>query len=190
MIAAAIIAAEAAFWAFLIGGLLARYALGRPRLGAALLVGVPLVDVALLSVTAIDLAGGARADWSHGLAAIYLGVSVAFGPTLVRAADRRVARRFAAEREAAPAPRAAARGAGPQWRLWLRALAAGAMAAGMLGALVAIGGPADTRALWEGGGWFAQIALVVGIWLLAGPLWATASRLVPRPAATRKEQVR
>jgi hypothetical protein len=77
-----------------------------------------------------------------------------------------------------------------QWRLWLRALAAGAMAAGMLGALVAIGGPADTRALWQGGGWFAQIALVVGIWLLAGPLWATASRLVPRPAATRKEQVR
>jgi hypothetical protein len=183
MIAAAIIAAEAAFWAFLIGGLLARYALGRPRLGAVLLVGVPLVDVALLSVTAIDLAGGARADWSHGL-------GVAFGPTLVRAADRRVARRFAAEREAAPAPRAATRGAVAQWRLWLRALAAGAMAAGMLGALVAIGGPADTRALWEGGGWFAQIALVVGIWLLAGPLWATASWLVPRPAATRKEQVR
>ena len=102
MIAAAIIAAEVAFWLLLLGGLVARYGLGRPRLGAALLIGVPLVNVALLGITAVDLARGAEADWSHGLAALYLGASVAFGPSLVRAADRGVARRFGA----GPAPAA------------------------------------------------------------------------------------
>jgi len=68
VVAAAIIAAEVAFWVLLLGGLVARYGLRRPRLGAALLVGVPLVDVVLLGITALDLARGAQADWSHGLA--------------------------------------------------------------------------------------------------------------------------
>jgi hypothetical protein len=188
VIAAAIIAAEVAFWVLLLGGLLARYALGRPRLGAALLIGVPLVDAALLATAAVHLAGGARADWSHGLAALYLGVTVVFGPSLVRAADRRVARRFAAEATPA-APAAGAGRMAAQWRLWLRALLAGALAAGVLGALVLIGGPADTRALWDGGGWFAQIALIAGVWLLAGPGWTATARFVPQNAVrTRKER--
>jgi hypothetical protein len=76
-----------------------------------------------------------------------------------------------------------------QWRLWLRALLAGALAAGVLGALVLIGGPADTRALWDGGGWFAQIALIAGVWLLAGPGWTATARCVRENAArTRKEE--
>ena len=189
MIAAAILTAEATFWLVLLGGLTARYALGRPRLGAALLIGVPLVDAALLAATAIHLAGGAEADWSHGLAALYLGVSVVFGLSLVRAADRRAARRYGA----GPAPAAPSRAADPlaaQWRLWRRALLAGGLAAGVLGTLVLVGGPADTRAIWEGGGWFAQLALIVGVWLLAGPGWAAASRLVPHPATKPKEEIR
>jgi hypothetical protein len=60
----------------------------------------------------------------------------------------------------------------------------------VLGTLVLVGGPADTRAIWEGGGWFAQLALIVGIWLLAGPGWAAASRLVPHPATKHKEEIR
>jgi hypothetical protein len=183
MIAAAILTAEAAFWLVLLGGLTARYALGKPRLGAALLVGVPVVDAALLAATALDLAGGARADWSHGLAAVYLAVSVVFGPALVRAADGRFARRFAA----GPAPaasrpaRARARAAAP-WRLWLRGVLAGGIAAAVLGALVLVGGPADTRALWAGGAWFAQIALILGVWFLFGPAWTAVARHVPHPA--------
>jgi hypothetical protein len=183
VIVVAIIAAEVAFWALLAGGMAARYGLARPRLGAALLIGVPLVDAALLAATAIHLAGGGEAGWSHGLAALYLGVSIVFGPSLVRAADRRAARRHGVR----PAPAAPARAASPlaaQWRLWLRALLAGGLAAAVLGALVLVGGPADTRAVWAGGGWFAQLALIAGVWLLAGPGWTAASRLVSRPLST------
>ena len=69
MIAVAIVACEAAFWALLMGGLTARYLVGRARLGALLLLCVPLVDAVLLAVTAVHLADGAAARWTHGLAA-------------------------------------------------------------------------------------------------------------------------
>ncbi len=180
MIAAAILTAEAAFWLLLLGGLTARYALDRSRLGAALLIGVPLVDAALLAATALHLAGGARADWSHGLAALYLGVSVVFGPSLVRAADRR----FAGGPSRASSPLAVDRLAA-HWRLWLRGALAGGLAAAVLGALVLVGGPADTRALWAGGAWFAQIALILGVWFLFGPAWTAVARHVPHPASAR-----
>lgn len=187
MIAVAIIASEVAFWLLIAGGLIARYALGRPRLGAALLIAVPLVDAGLLAVTALDLANGAQADWSHGLAAIYLGVSAVFGPSLVRTADARVALRLGAGAAPPPPPPAVDRLAA-QWRLWGRALLAGGLAAAVLGALVVVGGPGDTRALWAGGGWFAQLALVAGAWLLLGPVWTAATRYVPHPM--RKEEAR
>jgi hypothetical protein len=187
VVAAAIIAAEVGFWVLLAGGLAARYPLGRPRLGAALLIAVPVVDAALLAVTATDLARGASADWAHGLAAIYLGVSIVFGPSFIRAADARVARRLGRPGAPAPAPlarTAAADRLAAQWRLWGRAVLALGLAAAILAALVAVGGPADTRALWSGGGWFLQLALVAAGWLVLGPAWtAAAQRLRHRPRA-------
>ncbi|HVH00986.1 MAG TPA: hypothetical protein VM844_09490 [Miltoncostaeaceae bacterium] len=180
MIAAAIIAAEVGFWVLLAGGLAARYLLGQPRLGAALLIAVPAVDVALLAVTAADLARGASADWTHGLAAIYLGVSVVFGPSVIRAADRRAARRLGRPAPAPARPSSAERLAA-QWRLWGRAVLAAGLAAAILGGLVAVGGPADTRALWSGGGWFAQLALVAGAWLVLGPAWTAAAQRLTQP---------
>ena len=43
----------------------------------------------------IDLRAGATADVFHGLAAIYVGVSVAFGHRMIRWADEHFAHRFA-----------------------------------------------------------------------------------------------
>ena len=72
-----------------------------------------------------------------------------------------------------------------------QALLAGGLAAAMLGALVLIGGAGDTRAIWAGGGWFAQLALVGGVWLLVGPAWTAAARYVPSPVVrTHKERIR
>ena len=51
MLIALILAAEVAFWLILLSGLAARYVFGRPRLGLALLVATPLVDLALLGAT-------------------------------------------------------------------------------------------------------------------------------------------
>ncbi|WP_407342151.1 hypothetical protein [Pengzhenrongella phosphoraccumulans] len=87
MLVAVIAACEVGFWVLLGAGLVARYALRRPRLGAALLVGVPLVDLVLLAATVLDLRAGSTATFVHGLAAAYIGFSVAFGHSTIRWAD-------------------------------------------------------------------------------------------------------
>ncbi len=79
MIVAVVVAVEIAFWVLLAAGLTARYVLRLPRAGVALLIAVPFVDLVLLAATVIDLRGGATAGVAHGLAAVYIGVSVAFG---------------------------------------------------------------------------------------------------------------
>ena len=184
MIAAAIALCEVAFWVLLLGGLTARYVLGRRRLGAVLLVCAPLTDAVLLTITAVDLAGGGRADWTHGLAALYLGFSVVFGPSFVRDADRRFAQRFAGGPPAATP--VADDSVAANWRLWRRCVLASTLACAVLGGLVLIAGePERTRALWAGGGWFAQLALLCIVWLLLGPAWAWAARQLRGRAAQR-----
>ncbi|WP_434748582.1 hypothetical protein [Paenibacillus amylolyticus] len=88
MIAYFIIACEIAFWVFVAAGLSVRYMLGMKRLGLALLAATPIVDVLLLVATVIDLQRGATASMVHGIAAIYIGVSIAFGHQMIAWADR------------------------------------------------------------------------------------------------------
>jgi len=191
MIAAAIVLCEVLFWVLLLAGLTARYVLGRARLGAILLVCLPLADAVLLAVTAVDLAGGGQAHLTHGLAALYLGYSVAFGPAFVREADRRFALRYAAAGPSeAIAPKPERDQLAAHWRLWLRCVLASALACAILAGLVLVAGdPERTRALWAGGGLFAQLGMVCAAWLLLGPLWTAVARHV-RGRATRSKEVR
>ncbi len=187
MIAVTIVACEIGFWVLLLGGLTARYVAGRPRLGAVLLAGAPLADVVLLAVTAFDLTRGAEANWTHGLAAVYLGFSVAFGPMWVRSADERFAARFGDGARPAAASVSASAGdrLAAHWRLWLRCLAACALASVVLTGLVLLAGEPDrTRALWEDGGWFAQLGALSAVWLVLGPLWTAAAQHL---RSTRRE---
>ncbi len=87
MLIAIIVFCEIGFWVVLGAGLVARYLLGRRTLGAVLLAAVPLVDLVLLVATVVDLSNGATADFTHGLAAAYIGFSVAFGHSIIRWAD-------------------------------------------------------------------------------------------------------
>jgi hypothetical protein len=185
VIAAAIVGCEVTFWVLLVGGLTARYRLGRSRLGALLLMGVPLVDGVLLAAAAVDLASGTRADSTHGLAAVYVGFSIAFGPILVRGADRRFAYRFGVHARQAPRETATEDRLAAHWHLWARCLFACTVACVALAALVLVGGKsAQTQALWAGGGWFLQLGVVCTVWLLLGPVWTWASRRL-RPSASR-----
>ena len=79
---------------FLLTGLPCRYLLRRHRLGDALLICVPLVDLILLVASIVDLRQGGQASFAHALAAIYVGASVAWGRSTVRWADARFAHRF------------------------------------------------------------------------------------------------
>ena len=149
MIYGLIVASEVGFWVVLLAGLTARYLLRRPRLGAALLVCVPLVDLVLLVSSALDLRfGGGEADFAHGLAAIYLGVSVAWGHSMVRWADARFAHRFAGGPQPPRPPRTGPEHARRERRQWARHLLAWAVGCALLlGGVALVGDPDRTGAL-------------------------------------------
>ncbi|REF01111.1 hypothetical protein [Thermomonospora umbrina] len=164
MILAIIAACEIGFWIFLVAGLAARYLLRWRRTGAALLVCVPLVDVVLLAATVIDLRGGATADVTHGLAAAYIGFSVAFGHSLIRWTDARFAHRFADGPPPSKPPRYGMARARHEWREFGKALVAWAVSCLLLLGGIALVGDADrTEAL---SGWIARLSFVLAIWSL------------------------
>jgi hypothetical protein len=90
-----IVACEVAFWLILLLSLIVRYLLHREAVSRWLLLSLPAVDALLLVFTALDLRAGSTAKTAHGLAAVYVGFTIAFGPVAVRWADARFAHRFA-----------------------------------------------------------------------------------------------
>ncbi len=84
-----IIAAEVAFWIAIIAGLFARYVLKRKKVSILLFLLTPIIDLALIALTIVDLRNGATATVSHGLAAIYIGVSIAYGKSMIAWADNK-----------------------------------------------------------------------------------------------------
>lgn len=166
----AIIIGEVAFWLFLVGGLVARYPLKMRRTSVAMLAAVPLIDLAVLIATVIDLARGAPANFSHGLAAVYLGFSIVFGPSMIRWADARFAHRFAGGPRP---PRLRGREkARREWIDWGKCVLSCAIAAALLlAAILIIGEPAQVEPLWE---WMPRLGTLTAIWLLTGPVWVEA----------------
>jgi hypothetical protein len=180
MLIAIIVATEIGFWVVLGTGLAARYLFHRRRLSTVLLASVPLVDLVLLIATVIDLSGGATADFKHGLAAAYIGFSVAFGHSVIRWADERFAHRFAGGPPPWRPPRSGRERARYEWRELGKAALAWAISVGLLLAAIAIVGDADrTEALL---GWIARLTMILAIW----SLWPITHTLWPsRPADQR-----
>lgn len=160
---------EIAFWVFLVAGLFARYALRLRRLGGVLLVCVPLVDLVLVVVSLLDLLRGGAPGLTHSLAAVYLGVSVAFGPEIVRRTDAWFAHWFGAgPRPRRPEGRQRVR---HEWRMWGRFVAATAISAVVAAAMsLAAGAEADTDVLWNIP---SRMVLATVIWLVGWPLRLT-----------------
>lgn len=189
MLPAVIAGCEIGFWVLLAAGLLARYALRLRRTGAVLLLCVPLVDLVLLAATVIDLRGGAPAGAAHGLAAAYLGYSVAFGHSMVRWADERFAHRFAGGPPPTRSPKYGAARVRHEWREFGKAALATAVACALLLAMITLVGDADrTRAL---DAWLGRLGFVLAVW----SLWPITTTLwPPKPredtARNRTEQAR
>lgn len=162
MIVHLIIACEIMFWVFIAAGLAARYLLRRKTLGAALLICAPLVDVVLLVATALDLRGGGEANFTHGLAAAYIGFSVAFGHSLISWADARFAYRFAGGPAPVAPPKYGSARALREWREFGKAAIAWAVACGLLGAAIfLVDDPTRTGSL---DGWISKLTVVLAIW--------------------------
>ncbi|MFP5370487.1 MAG: hypothetical protein ACLGI3_07030 [Actinomycetes bacterium] len=181
----AIVACEVGFWVFLGAGLLLRYGLRRPRAGGALLLAVPAIDLALLVLTAVDLRSGAEPDMTHGLAALYLGFSVAFGHDVVRWADVRVAHRFAGgPRPAGPPPSGTTARVRKEWRDFGLAVLAVALSTAVLVGLAAATAPGvDDGPLL---GFLPKLAFVLVIWLLAWPVVETVRLAMASRARNRR----
>ncbi|UGQ58851.1 hypothetical protein LSF60_04850 [Rhodococcus pyridinivorans] len=168
-IASFIVGCEIAFWVVLAVGLVCRYLLRLRRTGTVLLALIPLIDVVLLAAVAVDLHNGAEVGWVHRAAGIYLGASVAFGPSVVRWADRRFAYHLAGGPKPERAPQE-----GPEafrkecvdFGRWL--LAAGISAAAVLGLGSTVANGEQASALY---GIFPTLATITVIWLITGPVW-------------------
>ncbi|WP_206680421.1 hypothetical protein [Flaviflexus huanghaiensis] len=169
---AVIIACEIAFWVFVILGLLARYVLRLRRTGTVLLAMTPVVDVVLLIAVIINVQGGGTATFFHGLAALYLGLSIAYGLKIIRWADTRFAHRFA--QGPAPVKLYAAGYAKECWKDVVRTAVAVAIAASILGLLIAITDDTNrTEAL-------IGMYPVLGIWFVIDLLWAISYTFWPK----------
>lgn len=173
MLLTLIVACEIGFWVVLLAGLVARYPLRLPRLGAALLACVPLVDVVLLTATVGELRGGAVAEFQHGLAAAYIGFSVAFGHGMIRWADARFAQRFAGGRRPLQLPKHGGARARHEWREFGKALVAWAISCALLlGGIALVGDAGRTTELRA---WIGRLTLVLAIWLI----WPVSYTLWP-----------
>lgn len=84
-----IIGCEAGFWVLILAGLSMRYLFGKKKTGLILLAMTPAVDLILLAAAAADLYRGSEATQAHALAAVYIGVSIAFGKSMIKWADER-----------------------------------------------------------------------------------------------------
>lgn len=177
-------AAEVSFWLLLGAGLASRYVLRARRLSTVLLVSVPVLDVVLVTASLVDVARGSAPAAAHGLAAVYLGFTIAFGHSVMTWADRRFAYRIAGETPPQPSRFGAAKVA-YEWREWGRAVLAWAIALGVMLVTAWTAGsgvpaPSDWSAdpMWS---WAARLVPALLIWFVGWPLWTTVSPPKPAP---------
>lgn len=176
MILAIIIGCEVGFWVLIVLGLIARYALRLRRIGVILLVMTPVVDLILLAATALDLMAGSTATVFHGIAAIYLGFSVAYGHKMIGWADARFAHAFA--QGLAPVKKYGWQYASECWKDVARTMLAVVIAAGVLALIVLlVNDAAKTSAL-------TGLYGILGLIFAADLLWALGYTIWPKVQPT------
>jgi hypothetical protein len=172
-------ACEVGFWVLLGAGLVTRYVLRARRVSTVLLVLVPVLDVVLVTASLLDVATGAPPGLTHGLAAVYLGFTVAFGHSMIHWADTRFAHRFAGGPPPPRPPRYGAAKVAHEWKEWGKIVLAWGIALGVIAVTALVAGtgipaPTDwpTDPMWS---WAARLVPVVVIWFVGWPLWTTLS---------------
>lgn len=84
-----IVFCEIAFWVVIVLGLAVRYLFKQHTLGLLFLSLTPVIDLILLAATGVDLYRGASATAAHGIAAVYIGISIAYGKQMIQWADEK-----------------------------------------------------------------------------------------------------
>ena len=142
-----IVACEILFWVFILLGLIIRYVAKRKKIGLFFLAMSPVVDVILLVITGIDLYRGATATMAHAIAAVYIGISIAFGKSMIRWADERFLY-YILKKGEKPTKRVGLDYAKHYFKGWLRHLLAYFIGAALLiGVIYIIHDPSRTESL-------------------------------------------
>jgi hypothetical protein len=172
-------------------GLGARYLLKWRRTSVVLLLCEPVLELVLFAVTAYDLRNGAEPGWEHGLAALYIGYTVAYGHYTIRWLDGHAAHRLAGGPPPPKPPRYGRARAAHEGRLWLRTLLGATVACALLqGAVWYVGDEGDVSSL-HAFQWAAIRALGIhGAVALAYLIWPKqAPAGTPEvPAEARKQE--
>lgn len=169
-ILAVIIGCEIGFWVLVIGGLSLRYLLHLRTMSTVVLAAVPILDMLLLVAVALDIHRGSTVEMVHRLAGVYLGVTVAFGHSVIAWADVRFSHWFA---DGPPPPRRPSKGPEAFRRevaafgRWLCAAAISGIA--VVGLAHAVADPEQASALY---GVFPTLGVITVIWFLTGPMWS------------------
>ncbi|MEV6121334.1 hypothetical protein AB0M23_12505 [Streptomyces sp. NPDC052077] len=189
MVIGLIIACEVGFWVLLALGLATRYLLKRPRAGALLLLGEPVLELVLFAVTAIDLRGGAEPGWQHGLAALYLGYTVAYGRYTLHWLDGHAAHRLAGAPRPPGPPRHGMARARHEGGLWLRTVLGAAVACALLqGAVWYVGDAGDTASLRSFQGAALRAVALHGLIALSYAVWPRKAPADGSGEARREER--
>ncbi|MEU1848489.1 hypothetical protein ABZ499_04170 [Streptomyces sp. NPDC019990] len=178
MIVALIVACEIGFWVLLAAGLGARYLLRMPRLGLGLLLCEPLLEVVLLIATAVDLRNGAEPNWTHGLAALYIGYTVGHGHRTVKWLDGHAAHRLGGAPKPAGPPRYGMPRARHEGKIWLGTLLGAVVATVLLQlAIWYVDDPSRVTSLegwryaaWRAAGIHGLVTLSYWIWPRKAPV--------------------
>ncbi|MCX4819418.1 hypothetical protein OG883_05755 [Streptomyces sp. NBC_01142] len=187
MIVMLIVICEVGFWVLLAGGLALRYLAKMPRLGAAVLLCEPLLEVVMLVVTAIDLKNGAEPDWKHGLAAVYIGFTVGLGHHTIKQVDAWVAHRFAGGPAPVKPPKYGTGRMIHEWRTAARWIVAAVVAMGLLQAAIwYVGGDGDIGSLRM---WQRKMPYVIGINVIIAGCYTLFPKKAPQPAETEPVRV-
>ncbi len=179
-----IVADEIGFWLLIISGLVCRYFFKKEKLSFWLLTGTPILDFLLLVFTYFDLRNGRPASFVHVLAAVYIGVSVAFGPSLIRWADRQFAYRFAGGAKPVKQKTFGRVRALQERRGWYRHLLAWTIGSGLMAALYLLGDRPEATEL------FNSSILRWGIILAADFVISFSYTLFPKTASSQDEDYR
>ncbi|MFI5903469.1 hypothetical protein [Streptomyces cyaneofuscatus] len=186
MIALLVVACEVAFWVLLAAGLALRYVARKPKLGAAVLLCEPLLEVVLLVVTVIDLRNGAEPDWKHGLAAVYIGFTVGLGHHTIKKVDAWVAHRWFGGPAPVKPPKYGMARAVHEWRTAARWILAAAVALGLLQAAVWYVGPGGAISSLQS--WQQKMLLVIGINVIIAGGYTLFPKQAPKNADAAAER--
>ena len=128
-----------------------------------------LLDLLLLVFTVLDLRAGVSATFAHGLAAAYVGFTIAFGPLAVVWADQHFAHYFASGPKADQPPNERWPAVRYELRLWVRWIFAATTIMALLAGMIAfVDNDSQTEALRN---WFRVAFGMVVFWFVFGPVW-------------------